>query len=158
MKRRLVGASSMVLLAACFALPVRADRTLARFDGGIGATPLRSGGTPNVVQGVNPGGVPWVISSLKANVQVDGHILVEGRGLLFAGGNNVGRSGNVAVRARLFCDAAAHDSGAVFLDDDGDFVIDGDLTPLPPLNCVNPTLLIVNAGGTAWFAAGIPRS
>jgi hypothetical protein len=107
---------------------------------------------------VNPGGVPWVITSLKANVQVDGHIRVDGRGLLFAGGNNVGRSGNVAVRARLFCDTAAHDSGAVSLDDDGDFVIDGDLTPLPPLTCGNPTLLIVNAAGTAWFAAGIPRS
>jgi hypothetical protein len=145
-------------LAGWFALPVPADQSLARFDGGIGSTPLRSGGTPNQVQGVNAGGLPWVIASLKANVQADGHIRVDGRGLLFAGGNNVGRSGNVSVRARLYCDTAGHDSAPVFLDDDGDFTIDGNLTPLPPLNCVNPTLLILNGTGTAWFAAGIPRS
>jgi hypothetical protein len=132
-------------LAGWFALPVPADQSLARF-------------TPNQVQGVNAGGLPWVIASLKANVQADGHIRVDGRGLLFAGGNNVGRSGNVSVRARLYCDTAGHDSAPVFLDDDGDFTIDGNLTPLPPLNCVNPTLLILNGTGTAWFAAGIPRS
>jgi len=102
--------------------------------------------------------VPWVITSLKANVQTDGRIRVDGRGLLFAGGNNVGRSGNVSVRARLFCDTTAHDSSAVSLDSDGDFTIEGDLTPLPPLNCGNPVLLVLNGGGTAWFAAGVPRS
>lgn len=158
MRRLVFGSMLVLLLAAGFALPVPADQSLARFDGGIGATPLRSGGTPNQVQGVNAGGLPWVIASLKANVQVDGHIRVDGRGLLFAGGNNVGRSGNVGVRARLYCDSAAHDSGTVALDSDGDFTIEGDLTPLPPLACGNPTLLILNGAGSAWFAAGIPRS
>jgi hypothetical protein len=157
MKKWFVSASLALLGAGYFALPLPADRTLARFDGGIGSTPLRSGGTPNQVQGVNAGGLPWVITSLKANVQVDGHVRVDGRGLLFAGGNNVGRSGNVSVRARLYCDATAHDSGAVSLDNDGDFTIEGDLTPLPPVVCGNPTLLILNGTGTSWFAAGIPR-
>jgi len=77
---------------------------------------------------------------------------------LFAGGNSVGRSGNVSVRARLYCDTTAHDSSPVSADDDGDFTIDGDLTPLPPVICANPTLLILNGAGTAWFAAGVPRS
>jgi hypothetical protein len=158
MKKQCVGASVVILLAASFALPVPADQSLARFDGGIGSTPLRSGGTPNQVQGVNAGGLPWVIASLKANIQVDGHIRVDGRGLLFAGGNSIGRSGNVSVRARLYCDATAHDSGAVTVDSDGDFTIEGDLSPLPPVICATPTLLIMNGAGTAWFAAGIPRS
>jgi hypothetical protein len=158
MKKWIVSALVAAGAAAYLALPVPADQSLARFDGGIGSTPLRSGGTPNQVQGVNAGGLPWVIASLKANVQTDGHIRVDGRGLLFAGGNNVGRSGNLPVRARFYCDAAAHDSAPVSLDSDGDFTIDGDLTPLPPLTCNNPTLLILSGAGTAWFAAGIPRN
>lgn len=158
MRRLLITSLSAIVLAAFFGRPVPAEQSLARFDGGIGATPLRSGGTANQVQGVNPGGVPWVITSLKANVQVDGQIRVDGRGLLFAGGNSIGRSGGVSVRARLFCDTTAYDSGAVPLDSDGDFTIDGGLTPLPPINCANPVLLIVNGAGTAWFAAGVPRS
>jgi hypothetical protein len=158
MRKLLISSLLVLLLAALFALPVPADQSLARFDGGIGSTPLRSGGAPNQVQGVNPGGLPWVITSLKANVQVDGHIRVDGRGLLLGGGNNVGRSGGQSVRARLYCDATAHDSGAVPLDSDGDFMIDADLSPLPPINCGNPALLILNGAGTAWFAAGIPRS
>ena len=70
----------LLLAVAIFALPTPAEQSLARFDGGIGATPLRAGGTANQVQGVNPGGVPWVITSLKANVQIDGRIRVDGRG------------------------------------------------------------------------------
>jgi len=158
MRRLLISWLFVVLLAAFLAPRVPAEQSLARFDGGIGSTPLRSGGTANQVQGVNAGGLPWVITSLKANVQVDGHIRVDGRGLLFAGGNSIGRSGGVNVRARLSCDAAAHDSGAVPVDSAGDFTIDGDLTPLPPINCGNPVLLILNSAGTSWFAAGIPRS
>jgi hypothetical protein len=158
MRRVVISSLSVFLFAALFALPVPADQSLARFDGAIGATPLRAGGAANQVQGVNPGGLPWVMTSLKANVQIDGHIRVDGRGLLLAGGNNVGRTGGLSVRARLFCDAAAFDSGAVPLDSDGDFTIDDDLTPLPPINCGNPVLLILNGAGTAWFAAGVPRS
>jgi hypothetical protein len=158
MRRLIVGASLVCLVAVLFALPTPAEQSLARFDGGIGATPLRAGGAANQVQGVNPGGLPWVITSLKANVQVDGHIRVDGRGLLFAGGNLVGRSGNVSVRARLYCDTIAHDSSPVPLDSDGDFTIEGDLAPLPPITCANPVLLVLNGGGTAWFAAGVPRN
>ena len=158
MRKVFISSLFMLALAAFFAVPVPADQSLARFEGGIGSTPLKSGGTPNVVQGVNPGGLPWVITSLKANVEDDGHIRVDGRGLLLAGGNNIGRNGGQNVRARLYCDTTAHDSGAVPLDSDGDFSIEGSLTPMPPVICGNPTLLILNAAGTAWFAAGVPRS
>jgi hypothetical protein len=128
---------------------------LARFEGGIGSQPFRSTAgapAPNAVQGVNPGGAPWVIAALSA----DSRIAVAGRGLLLGGGNGVGTTGGQSVRARLFCGAIAHDSALVPLDPAGDFRIDDFLLPAPPSPCDSPVLLIVNGGG-AWFAAGIPK-
>ena len=144
-----------LLLGVVYPLIANADDTLARFEGGIGSQPLRSGGTPNVVQGVNPGGIPWVIDRLSAEVKTNGRISVDGRGLLLGGGNNVGRAGGQSVRARLFCGVVAHDSALVPLDADGDFRINDVLQPAPPSPCDSAILLIVNAGGS-WFAAGIP--
>ncbi|MDP9010185.1 MAG: hypothetical protein M3N91_16020 [Pseudomonadota bacterium] len=43
----------------------------------------------NVVRGVNPSGQPWIIADLRAEVSVDGHIRVKGKGLLLAGGNPI---------------------------------------------------------------------
>jgi len=154
----------LLFLGVVCPLTASADDILARFEGGIGSQPLRSGnpvGTlprVNVVQGVNPGGTPWVISRLSARIKMDGRISVDGRGLLLGGGDNVGRIGGNGqnVHARLFCDGVAHNSGSVPLDADGDFRIDDVLVPLPPTVCGNATLLIVNAGGS-WFAAGIPK-
>ena len=149
------------LAAACFGLaaltpaPAAATDKLVRFDGGIGSQPLRAGGLVNDVFGVAPGGRPWVIDSLKAHVRTDGRIHVDGRGLLLAGGNNIGGTGDQSVRARLFCGGTPFDSELVPLEPNGDFRIDGHLNPFPPAVCNNPVLLIVNAGG-AWFAAGIP--
>lgn len=155
-------ALGMVLLAA--SVPLLADQTLVRFDGGIGVIPVsRVDGADavgqavrNVVRGVNPGGQPWRIDRLEATVKVDGRILVDGRGLLLAGGNNIGLNGGQSVRAVLFCGNDSFSSALVPLDPSGDFRIDGDLTPPPPSLCDNPALLIVSAGGS-WFAAGIPR-
>src|SRR4051812_37453856 len=62
-----------------------ASDALARFDGGIGVTPVSSAtvnpdGTltvnRNVVRGVQPPGQPWVIEALKAEVATDGAIKV----------------------------------------------------------------------------------
>jgi hypothetical protein len=116
---------------------------------------------------VNPGGRPWVIESLQVDVKVDGRISVDGRGLLLAGGDGIGTNGAQMVRARLFCGPAAaatvHQSDLVPLEANGDFRIEGFLTPVtpttvatPPNPCTTPVLLIINAGG-AWFAAGIPK-
>jgi hypothetical protein len=139
-----------VLLAASAAEP------LVRFEDGIGAQPLRSGPAPNVVQGINPGGLLWVISRLSADVSTDGQIRVDGRGLLLADGNNIGTPGGQSVRARLFCAGVPFDSDLVALDPRGDFRITGFLNPFPPSPCNNPVLLIVGGGGN-WFAAGIPK-
>jgi hypothetical protein len=147
-----------------------ADEILLRFKGGIGVTPVSSaagtvnadGTFPNVnrndVRGILPGGQPWVVESLKADVTVDGRIRVDGRGLLLAGGNGIGTTGGQQVRAMLFCGPVpgftSHSSGLVALEPDGDFRIDSVLDSTPPNRCENPVLLIVNAGGR-WFAAGL---
>lgn len=151
------------LLAAGLALPLLAQAdTLVRFDGGIGeqaAGFIASTGAlrVNAVNGVNPGGFPWVIDRLSADVATDGRISVTGRGLLLAGGNGVGTNGGQTVHAQLFCQGvSAGQSSGVALDERGDFRIDGMLDQTPPNPCNVPVLLIENAAG-AWFAAGVPR-
>lgn len=145
-----------LVLGLVFPLSAAADASLVRFDGGIGVIPARVGGLANVVRGISPGGQPWVIARLEADVKRDGRISVDGRGLLLAGGDNIGRNGGQSVRARLFCDGVAHDSGLVPLEANGDFRIEDVLTPMPPDPCNGPVLLIVSGGGS-WFAAGIPE-
>jgi hypothetical protein len=135
----------------------KVSNTLVRFEGGIGSQPLRAGGTPNVVHGINPGGAPWVIRKLKVEVKTDGKVVVEGRGLLLGGGNNIGYSAGVTVRGRLICSGVFHDTKTVMLPPNGDFEINDIFGPIPPNPCANAVFLIVSAGGS-WFAAGIPKT
>src|SRR3954453_14880398 len=72
------------------AFSASADDRLVRFEGGFGVVPTRANAAPNIVRGVNPGGVPWVISRLSADIRADGSISVDGRGLLLGGTNNIG--------------------------------------------------------------------
>jgi len=154
-------AVAAAVFAAAFgiAFQAMADDRLVRFDGGIGVVPARVGGVANTVRGVNPGGQPWVISRLSADVRTDGRISVDGRGLLIAGGDTIGTNAGQSVRARLFCGQGTgtpFDSELVPLDANGDFRIDGQLSGVPPEPCDRPVLLIVGGGGN-WFAAGIPK-
>jgi hypothetical protein len=148
------------------------DDSFVRFKGGIGVIPVSSaagvanadGTSPsvsrNVVRGINPPGQIWVIADLRADISVDGHIRVNGKGLLLGGGGAIGGNGGQSVFATLICEAAApftlHNTTltGVALETDGDFEIDDVLTPVPT-ECASPVLLIRNVGG-AWFAAGIP--
>jgi hypothetical protein len=155
-------------LALAFSTAALADDRLVRFEGGIGVIPVSSTlGNASVADAVRndvrktpPGGQPWTISRLSADVRTDGRVLVDGRGLLLAGGDGIGTSAGQIVHATLFCGPAAtftaHSSDAVTLEANGDFRIDGQLTPTPPDSCASPVLLIVNSGGR-WFAAGIPK-
>jgi hypothetical protein len=149
-----------------------ADDSLVKFKGGIGVLPVSAAagvvnvdGTSssvsrNVVRGINPPGQIWVIADLRADISVDGHIRVDGKGLLLGGGNAIGFNGGQSVFATLICEAAApftlHNTTltGVALQPDGDFEIDDVLTPAPT-ECASPVLLIRNVAGT-WFAAGIP--
>jgi len=144
--------------------------SMVHFNGGIGVDPaqIKTGApdtvVPNVVCGVQPGTAPWVISHLNAAVDTtNGHIHVDGHGLLLAGANVIGTTGNQVVQAELFCEAPAGTCGTpsftspgVALAPNGNFKIDDTLDPLPDDPCTNPVLLIINAGGR-WFAAGIPQ-
>jgi hypothetical protein len=151
---------TLALATACIVpLAASAVEPLVRFEGGIGSQPLRAGGAINTVFDVNPGGIPWVISSLSADVKSDGSITVDGRGLLLGGGNGVATPAGQRVRARLYCAGVPHNTDVdnpVPLEPNGDFRITGFLTPTPPSPCNNPVLLILSAGGS-WFAAGIPK-
>jgi hypothetical protein len=158
-RRPLAALAIAVLMGGAVLLPAPASAAgpLVRFDGGIGSQPLRAGGLANDVNGVAPGGRPWVIERLTAEVATDGRIRVDGRGLLVAGGPAIATAAGQSVRARLFCDSQpAGDSELVALQPNGDFRIDGVLVPTPPSVCNTPVLLIVNAAN-AWFAAGIPK-
>ena len=93
-----------------------ADSTLAKFKGGIGVIPVSSGqGTAatatvvnrNIVRGVQPPGQIWTIRDLDATVKTDGRIRVKGRGLLLAGGDNIGFTLGLRVFATLICETAA---------------------------------------------------
>jgi hypothetical protein len=158
------------IAASAFAAPVLAGN-LVQFDGGIGVIPVSSGQgaaatatvvNRNIVRGIQPPGQIWVIRELRAEVKDNGHIRVDGRGLLLGGGNAVGGTNNQSVFASLICGVAApavHSTESVVgvkLEPNGDFRIDDDLTPTPPAVCDSPVLLIRNLAG-AWFAAGIPR-
>ncbi|AYC32449.1 hypothetical protein D3880_08695 [Pseudomonas cavernae] len=168
-------AASALLIAGVLASSVVADDSLARFKGGIGVLPVSSGvGTGataevvnrNIVRGVQPAGQIWVIRRLEAEVSISGQILVEGKGLLLGGGNNIGFTGGQSVFATLICAAEEPNSftqsssnlAGVPLEADGDFTIDDLLAPAPAFPCNNPVLLIRSAASTSWFAAGIPKS
>jgi hypothetical protein len=162
------------VLSVTIASPlIAADNTLVRFDGGIGVIPVSNvtvnpttGAVtvnPNRVRGINPPGQIWVIDRLKAEVDTDGHISVQGRGLLLGGGNGIGTNAGQSVIATLICDAAGTQlfttTTPVPLAANGNFDIDDMLTPALPLpaTCASPVLLIRNGGATVWFAAGIPK-
>src|ERR1043166_2554953 len=101
--KTLVVSIPVFLIVGLFASSVLADDTLVRFERGIGVIPVSSvvAGTQNAdgtfsdvnrndVRGTPPGGQPWVIADLSAQVKVDGRIVVDGHGLLLAGGNKIG--------------------------------------------------------------------
>ena len=173
MKRHAIAAAlSLAALASTF--PARADEASIKFRGGIGVIPVSNVAgtanadgtfpnvTRNIVRTVNPAGQIWVIDDLRAEVSSDARIRVDGRGLLLAGGNNIGMNAGASVFATLACGAAAPftlhstDAAGVPLEANGDFRIDDALTPAPT-ECVNPVLLIRNAANQTWFAAGIQK-
>ena len=181
MKKRLLVSIAVVLIGGFFA-PSRAvdnnkdrthDKSFVKFRGGIGVIPISNVAvdattgavttvTRNTVRGINSPGQIWRIKDLEATIKNNGDIKVDGEGLLLAGGNNIGTNGGQSVAAQLFCDDQSFTSPVVPLEDNGDFKIDGILSPLPlPSTCEAPVLLIRSINLTtgvlgAWFAAGVP--
>ncbi|MGH7208103.1 MAG: hypothetical protein ACREIL_01830 [Nitrospiraceae bacterium] len=167
MKQGSIGLLSVVLGMMILA-PSAMAGTLVEFDGGIGVNGVsRVDGTAsvgdavrNIVRGVSPGGQPWVIRKFEAKVKENGDIKAEGKGLVLAGGNGIGRPpANAMVVAALFCGSdVPHSSEPVPLEPDGDFKIKDRLSPVPPDPCPNSVLLIrLNNSTGPWIAAGIPK-
>jgi len=155
-------------------LNAKGRASLARFEGGIGVTPVSSFAAPlnadgtfqnvtrNFVRGVKSSASIWRIADLRADVDTDGRLTARGRGLLLGGGDSIGQNANQSVFATLICETAApfvERSTATIgvpLEPNGDFRIDDTLTPAPT-ECPSPVLLIRSSGNVAWFAAGIPK-
>jgi hypothetical protein len=113
---------------------------------------------------VQPAGQIWVIDDLDARVSANGSISVKGKGLILAGGDNAGRAPALSVLAGLICQPTAPftlsltSHPGVLLPPNGDFEIQGMLSPVPPTPCTSPMLLILNVTNLTWFAVGIVRS
>jgi hypothetical protein len=157
----------------------RADDSLARFKGGIGVNGVSGAGgdigtaeivTRNIVRGVQPAGAAWVISNFTADVKRDGHITVDGRGLILSAGNttgtalvltSTGKTATLDVFATLICETTPpfveRSTKPVALSPSGNFRIDDVLSPRPPADCATPVLLIRTSQGGSWFAAGIQQ-
>jgi hypothetical protein len=176
MKASLFTSVAIIVLGTLFASSVVADDTLVRFKGGIGVIPISNilvdttGAITvnrNIVRGINSPGQIWTINNLNAKIKTNGDIIVDGKGLVLAGGNSAGRTTGQSVFATLICEAATpfteHSTNftGVPLAPNGDFKIDDVLTPIPT-DCASPMLLIrttnVNPANRNWFAAGIPTS
>src|SRR4030095_9292023 len=106
MKRNLFISIVAILIGGFFVSSVVADDkrqhdTLVKFKGGIGAIPISNVApdatgaviiTRNMVRGVNSPGQIWRIRDLDAKIKTNGDIKVEGKGLVLAGGNSIGRA------------------------------------------------------------------
>jgi hypothetical protein len=182
MKENLLVSILVVLIGGFFAPSLAADNnnnsnednSFVKFNGGIGVIPISNvtvdaaGAvtvTRNTVRGINSPGQIWRIKDLDAKIKTNGDIKVEGKGLVLAGGNGIGRppAGTTNLFATLICEATApfteHSSTltGVPLAADGDFKIDDVLAPPIVLtDCASPILLIRSAANGNWFAAGIP--
>jgi hypothetical protein len=190
--KRLLAVAGLIAAGTAFGHGNGNDNILFRFDGGIGVQPFRSqAGAPvlNTVAGVPPGGAPWGITSFTAVIKKTGVIRGRGTGVVLLGADGIGtRAGPRQVIISLFCRSVpvppavagtvlqnAFNSQPVDLNEDGDFVVRGQLADAtgaaPPLTCGDdidnrPVLLVrsvtaanptTGAPATpgAWFAAGV---
>jgi hypothetical protein len=172
-----------MFLGVVFSLPAAADDTSLKFKRGIGVIPVSSvtcvpSATPcvigpnvtvtvnqNVVRGQQPAGQIWVIDELDAQVSATGNITVHGEGLVLGGGNG---AGGVPAGLNLYATLSCSSSGTFALSStssvgvpvspNGNFQINGKLSPMPTFPCASPLLLIQSAANAHWFAFGIVSS
>jgi hypothetical protein len=172
-----------MFLGVVFSLPAAADDTSLKFNRGIGAIPVSSvtcvpSATPcvtgptvtvtvnqNVVRGQQPAGQIWVIDDLDAQVSANGNITVRGKGLVLGGGNGAGGvPAGTNVFTTLSClstspfGLSSTSPAGVPVSPNGNFQINGVLSPTPTFPCTNPLLLIQSAANSHWFALGIVSS
>jgi hypothetical protein len=149
-----------MFLGVVFSMPAAADDTSLKFKGGIGVIPVSS-----VVRGQQPAGQIWVIDDLDAQVSANGNITVRGKGLVLGGGNGAGGvPAGTNVFATLSClstspfGLSSTSPAGVPVSPNGNFQINGVLSPPPTFPCASPLLLIQSAANSHWFALGIVSS
>ena len=167
-----------MFLGVLVSLPAAAAELI--FKGGIGVIPVSSGvavaPTPptalvvesvnrNIVRNVQPAGQIWVIDELDAQVSATGNITVRGEGLVLGGGNGAGGvPAGLSVYATLSClstspfGLSSTSFAGVPVSPNGNFQINGKLSPTPTFPCASPLLLIQSAANAHWFAFGIVSS
>ena len=112
--------------------------------------------TDPAIDGVAPGGVPWVIDRGTARLQADGRIRVKIEGLVIPIAHGTFPAGTAlpvtTVSASVMCaGGASATTGSVPLSADGDARIDDTLAL--PSTCLAPVVLVHPNGGAGAYIA-----
>jgi hypothetical protein len=114
-------------------------------------------GTANPIRGINGGGVPWTLTSAKAELSSSGNLELRVRGLVLVA---TGVNPVAAFRGVVNCLTPASPTNGVNVVTDpvptnaaGNAAIEAHLTLPDP--CIAPIVFVTNGGGAApgaWFA------
>jgi hypothetical protein len=144
-------------LAAQAPIAAGRDTTILQFESMVGVTgPFV--GTANPIRGINGGGLPWVITSGQGELQSDGELNVEVRGLVLAAGPAAGTNPVPNFKAIVSCLSVSNGSpttvnvstGLFPASMSGDAQIETQLTLPSP--CLAP-IVFVTSPTSAWFAS-----
>ena len=118
------------------------------------ALPQAFTGTQAPIRGINGGGLPWAIDQARGELDVNGKLEVQVRGLVLAAGANAGINPLATFRAVVSC--LADDRSTQNLStlpfaatSSGDADIEAFVTL--PRPCIAPIVFVTSAGG-AWLA------
>lgn len=119
----------------------------------------------NLVGNITGGGQPW--STLGGQARVDlgsGNVEFEVRGLVLAGGNNIGTPDGInQVKGTLVCNAGLPgqvvvDTPLVPLSPQGDAEFDGNVGPISSVCTPSNVAFLVRIAAGRWIANGAVRS
>lgn len=177
-----VGIVGAVLLAAACGMEVDFKSASAASSGGDGVptlfefntlvgVPRPYTGATNAIRGVPGGGLPWVITAGKAELDANGHLEIEVDGLVLdpndAGVPVQNRGVNPVANFRAIVSCLTKDANGAAVTQNvttdlfpattgpasaggGDSVIEADI--VLPSPCIAPIVFVTNPNG-AWFAA-----
>jgi len=141
--------------------PVAAkEPKILEFDTMVGL-PQAFTGTQNPIRGINGGGLPWTLSSVKGELKSSGKLEIQVEGLVFAAGPNVGKNTVPNFRAIVSClksDGSVENVVSGLFPATLGAAVDGggnakiETTLALPQPCIAPLVFVTSPNG-AWFAA-----
>ena len=151
---------SGVLFSGQFSPATAKEPKILEFDTMVGL-PQAFTGTQNTIRGINGGGLPWTLSSVRGELKASGKLEIDIQGLVFAAGPNVGKNTVPNFRAIMSClksDGSVENviSGlfpatlGAAVDGGGNSTIETTLALPQP--CIAPLVFVTSPTG-AWFAA-----